>query len=171
MGATSVRVTVVDLDVDRARGRCRPSAGSTAGAAAGRLGQMAMERAPRQRPRSASSGPGNRARWHRSGSTAGRSTTAWSASDGRLLSDPHSYRSPRTEGWRDVARSLGEADLYRRTGIQLLPINTIFQLAAHDPDELARATRLVMLPELVAYELTGEAVASAPTPARRACSR
>jgi rhamnulokinase len=76
--------------------------------------------------------------------------------EGRLLSDPHSYRSPRTEGWRDTARSLGEADLYRRTGIQLMPINTIFQLAAHDTDELARAARLVMLPELVAYELTGQ---------------
>ena len=36
-----------------------------------------------------------------------------------------------------------------------MPINTIFQLAAHDPAELARARRLVMLPELVAYELTG----------------
>ena len=76
--------------------------------------------------------------------------------DGGLLSDPHSYRSPRTEGWRDVARSLGEAELYRRTGVQLLPINTIFQLAAHDREELRRARRLVMLPELVAYELTGE---------------
>jgi rhamnulokinase len=71
-------------------------------------------------------------------------------------SDPHSYRSPRTEGWREVARSLGEAELYRRTGVQLMPINTIFQLAAHDRDELARARQLVMLPELVAYELTGE---------------
>jgi rhamnulokinase len=76
--------------------------------------------------------------------------------DGALLSDPHSYRSPRTEGWRDVARSIGEPELYRRTGIQLMPINTIFQLAAHDREELARARRLVMLPELVAYELTGE---------------
>jgi rhamnulokinase len=37
-----------------------------------------------------------------------------------------------------------------------MPINTIFQLAAHDRDELARARQLVMLPELVAYELTGE---------------
>jgi rhamnulokinase len=77
--------------------------------------------------------------------------------DGALLSDPHSYRSPRTEGWRDVARTIGEATLYRRTGIQLMGINTIFQLAAHDRDELARARRFVMLPELVAYELTGEA--------------
>lgn len=77
--------------------------------------------------------------------------------DGRLLSDPHSYRSPRTQGWREVARSVGEVELYRRTGVQLMPINTIFQLAAHGADELARAERLVMLPELVAYELTGEA--------------
>ena len=77
---------------------------------------------------------------------------------GRLLSDPHSYRSPRTDGWRTVARSLGEAELYRRTGVQLMPINTIFQLAAHDRTELERAARLLMLPELVAYELTGAAV-------------
>lgn len=77
---------------------------------------------------------------------------------GRLLSDPHSYRSTRTDGWRAVARSLGEADLYRRTGVQLMPINTIFQLAAHNRTELERAARLLMLPELVAYELTGAAV-------------
>ena len=78
--------------------------------------------------------------------------------EGRLLSDPHSYRSPRTDGWREVARSLGEAELYRRTGVQLMPINTVFQLAAHDRGELERAVRLLMLPELVAYELTGTQV-------------
>jgi rhamnulokinase len=38
-----------------------------------------------------------------------------------------------------------------------MPINTIFQLAAHDRSELERAARLLMLPELVAYELTGAA--------------
>jgi rhamnulokinase len=52
---------------------------------------------------------------------------------------------------------LGEAELYRRTGVQLMPINTIFQLAAHDRDELRRTTRLVMLPELLAYELSSAA--------------
>jgi rhamnulokinase len=77
--------------------------------------------------------------------------------DGCLLSDPHSYRSTRTNGWRGVVRALGEAELYRRTGVQLMPINTVFQLAAHDPDELDRARRLVMLPELVAYELSSAA--------------
>ena len=79
--------------------------------------------------------------------------------DARLLSDPHSYRSPRTSEWRDVVDGLGERELYRRTGIQLMPINTIFQLAAHDRSELARARHLVMLPELVAHELTGTVAA------------
>jgi rhamnulokinase len=79
--------------------------------------------------------------------------------DDRLLSDPHSYRSPRTAKWRDVVDVLGEPELYRRTGIQLMPINTIFQLAAHDRAELARARRLVMLPELVAHALTGAVAA------------
>jgi rhamnulokinase len=79
--------------------------------------------------------------------------------DGRLLSDPHSYRSGRTASWRSVVEELGEATLYRRTGVQLMPINTIFQLAAHDPEELRRAHRFLMLPELVAHELTGAEVA------------
>jgi hypothetical protein len=57
----------------------------------------------------------------------------------RRASDPHSYRSPRTERWREVARSLGEAELYRRTGVQLMPINTIFQFAGAHRHELARA--------------------------------
>ena len=60
-------------------------------------------------------------------------------------------------GGGDVARSLGEPELYRRTGIQLMPINTIFQLAAHDRASWRGRAALVMLPELVAYELTGEA--------------
>jgi rhamnulokinase len=38
-----------------------------------------------------------------------------------------------------------------------MQINTIFQLAAHDRDELARARTLLMLPELVVHHLTGEA--------------
>ena len=50
--------------------------------------------------------------------------------DGRLLSDPHSYRSERTAGWRALADRIGAVELYRTSGIQLLPFNTIFQIAA-----------------------------------------
>ena len=145
MGATSVRVAVVDLDADRPEivvvhrwfhGPDPRPDGSVRWRWSDLLDnvRLGLERA-----------------WE-SGPLASIGIDGWAVDygllgdDGRVLSDPHSYRSPRTEGWRDVARSLGEADLYRRTGIQLLPINTIFQLAAHDLDELARATRLVMLP-------------------------
>lgn len=76
--------------------------------------------------------------------------------DGTLLSPPHSYRSTRTAGWSGIVERIGEDRLYRATGIQLMPINTIFQLAAHDPGELARARRLLMLPELLVHALTGE---------------
>ncbi len=75
--------------------------------------------------------------------------------DGELLSTPISYRDRRTDGWRQLVDRIGEDVLYDATGIQLMPINTIFQLAAHDPDELARAHRLLLLPDLLLYHLTG----------------
>jgi rhamnulokinase len=77
--------------------------------------------------------------------------------DGRgvLLSPPYCYRDERTEGWRTTAGRIGADHLYAATGIQLLPLNTIFQLAAHDRSELRRAARLLLLPDLVVRMLTG----------------
>ncbi len=79
--------------------------------------------------------------------------------DGALVAPPFSYRDARTAGWRDVVTRIGELHLYRTTGIQLLPFNTVFQLAAHRRDELDRAAILLMLPELVVHHLTGIATA------------
>jgi len=75
---------------------------------------------------------------------------------GRLLSAPYSYRDTRTQGWEATADALGREHLYRRTGIQLMPINTVFQLAAHPRSELDSAHRLVMLADLAVHRLTGE---------------
>lgn len=75
--------------------------------------------------------------------------------DGSLLSPPYCYRDERTSGWRAVVDRIGAERLYRMTGIQLMQINTIFQLASHDRGELSRARQLLMLPELLLYELTG----------------
>lgn len=74
---------------------------------------------------------------------------------GALLAPPVSYRDDRTANFREVVDRIGEARLYGISGLQLLPFNTIFQLAAEDRELLARAERLVMLPELVAAHLTG----------------
>ena len=53
-------------------------------------------------------------------------------------------------------------ELYERTGIQILPINTIFELAALAADDdagLAAAETLLMIPDLVHYWLAGTRVA------------
>ncbi len=78
---------------------------------------------------------------------------------GRLVAPPFAYRDSRTDDWRVTADRVGAERLYEQTGIQLMPINTIFQLAAHDRDELTRATRLLMLPELLVHHLTGAVTA------------
>lgn len=75
--------------------------------------------------------------------------------DGRLLSPPYSYRDPRTAGWRKTADRIGADRLYQLTGVELMPINTIFQLAAHDRNELRRAARVLLLPDLLVHHLTG----------------
>jgi rhamnulokinase len=74
---------------------------------------------------------------------------------GALLSPPYCYRDERTEGWRTTAERIGADHLYAVTGIQLLHLNTIFQLAAHDRSELRHAARLLLLPDLVVRMLTG----------------
>ncbi len=89
------------------------------------------------------------------------------SADGTLLSAPHCYRSQRTDDWAAVANRLGRDRLYDITGIQLMPVNTIFQLAVHDRSELDRAERLLMLPELLVAALggavTGERTSAATT--------
>lgn len=74
---------------------------------------------------------------------------------GRLIAPPHSYRDERTGNWRVVADRIGPRHLYDITGTQLMPGNTIFQLAAHDREETDRARHLLMLPELLLNDLCG----------------
>jgi rhamnulokinase len=79
---------------------------------------------------------------------------------GDLVAPPFSYRDGRTDGYAAVVAAAGGAEaLYATTGVQLQAFNTIFQVAAHDRDELARARHLVLLPELLVHHLTGEIVA------------
>jgi rhamnulokinase len=76
---------------------------------------------------------------------------------GRLVGNPYHYRDPRTEGMpREAAYRAGAAELYRVTGTPCLPITTASQLLSmeHSP-LLAAAERLMMLPDLFVYWLTG----------------
>ena len=79
--------------------------------------------------------------------------------DGTLLADPVSYRDPRTEGVPErVCAVVPPEELYRITGIQRLNGNTLYQLFAmreREPELLDRAATLLMMPDLLAYCLTG----------------
>jgi rhamnulokinase len=79
--------------------------------------------------------------------------------DGRLLEDPICYRDARTRNTVDsVLRRVPAAELFARTGSQTLPINTLYQLAAHVDEGLPpSAARLLMIPDLCHHYLTGRA--------------
>lgn len=74
---------------------------------------------------------------------------------GRLLGNPRSHRDPRTEGVpARVRRTVSDAELYDVTGLQQLPFNTVYQLAAEASFDSVE--RMLLLPDLLTYWLTGE---------------
>ena len=79
---------------------------------------------------------------------------------GHLIGNPVHYRDTRTAGMMDkVFETIPKDELYGRTGIQFANYNTIFQLVAlreKDPEILAQADKLLLMPDLFAYLLTGE---------------
>jgi rhamnulokinase len=82
---------------------------------------------------------------------------------GALLGNPVHYRDARTDGVpARVAELLGppqqaEQRLYALTGVQKQPFNTLYQLvAAAGTPIMAAARRLLLVPDLIAYWLTGE---------------
>ncbi len=78
---------------------------------------------------------------------------------GFLLSQPFQYRDHRTDGvMEQVFARVPREVLYQRTGIQFMPINTLFQLYAHErmqPGELSHAHCLLLIPDLLHNWLCG----------------
>ncbi|MBB4934906.1 rhamnulokinase [Lipingzhangella halophila] len=85
--------------------------------------------------------------------------------NGGMLGLPHHHRDPRTDAVAPaVTKRLGFAELYSVNGLQYLPFTTLFQLAAASsaaPQTLSAARRLLLIPDLVCYWLTGEVGAEA----------
>ena len=81
--------------------------------------------------------------------------------DGSLLGDPYHYRDDRTTAAVGVVHDvIAPADLYARTGLQFLPFNTIYQLAAARGTAAFGAARTALLiPDLLGYWLSGVRVA------------
>lgn len=78
---------------------------------------------------------------------------------GHLMGNPQCYRDPCTEGMPEAFfQNLSPEEHYRESGIQVMPINTLFQLLAlqrENPGRLERADRLLFMPDLFSYFLTG----------------
>ncbi len=78
---------------------------------------------------------------------------------GELLANPYHYRDPRTDGamqW--VFQAMPRREIFARTGIQFMPLNGLYQLAAGIRDgspQLEHAATLLTIADLFNYWLTG----------------
>ncbi|MFH4259065.1 FGGY family carbohydrate kinase, partial [Acinetobacter baumannii] len=72
---------------------------------------------------------------------------------------PISYRDDRTQGLlRHAEEQLGRAEIYRRSGIQFLPFNTLYQLRAlveQQPELVSQAAHALLIPDYFSFRLTG----------------
>ncbi len=78
--------------------------------------------------------------------------------DGALVANPLHYRDAHTAGTiQEVTRIVPKEEIFRRTGLQFMELNTLFQLwAMKGSRALESASSLLMMPDLFHYWLTGE---------------
>ncbi|MFT4156677.1 MAG: rhamnulokinase family protein [Microbacterium sp.] len=78
--------------------------------------------------------------------------------DGMLLAEPFHYRDARNDrGVSKVHEIVPFEELYRRNGLQFLPFNTLYQYRIDS--RTADADTALLIPDLIAFLLTGTAVA------------
>lgn len=81
-------------------------------------------------------------------------------SEGKLMENPVHYRDARTVGLVDEAfKTMPKEKLYGITGIQFMELNTLFQLISlkkYRPWMLERADKMLFMPDLFGYMLTGK---------------
>jgi rhamnulokinase len=80
--------------------------------------------------------------------------------DGRLVSNPVHYRDARTSGLTEwVFERVPRRTIFDRTGVQFMPINTLYQFASlvqKNSPALKSTAVAVSMPDLFNYWLTGE---------------
>ncbi len=84
---------------------------------------------------------------------------------GKLLGNPVHYRDLRTEGIPEkVFETISKEEIYNRTGTQCMRINTLYQLMylkENEPEIFENTEKVLLIPDLFAYMLTGEMRAEA----------
>ena len=81
--------------------------------------------------------------------------------NGKLLRDPYNYRDTRTaQAYKEIHSSImSECDLYKTSGIQLMELNTIYQLYDHKTrhaEDFEGGSVCLLIPDAILYILTGE---------------
>jgi rhamnulokinase len=81
--------------------------------------------------------------------------------NGELVEWPICYRDKRTQGVMDECFArVSREEIFERTGIQFMSFNTLFQLYAHQREGIpAETRRLLLMPDLINFWLTGKCVA------------
>lgn len=79
--------------------------------------------------------------------------------DGGLLENPRHYRDPRNSSApEEVFQKVSREEIFRQTGVQIMHINSLYQLFAlnrHSPYLLNATSKLLFMPDLFNYFLTG----------------
>lgn len=82
--------------------------------------------------------------------------------DRTLLGLPYAYRDPQTAGMMEAAfERVSREEIFEQTGIQFMPLNSLYQLLALVQARsplLDVAERLLMMPDLFNFFLTGEQI-------------
>lgn len=87
---------------------------------------------------------------------------AFFGSDGQLLGMPHCYRDQHTSGAQEkFFEKMPAVEVYKRTGIQFMDFNTLFQLDTlkrNGSQALEHADKVLFIPDALIYMLTGKAI-------------
>lgn len=87
---------------------------------------------------------------------------AFIGKDGQLLGLPHCYRDSHTEGAQEkFFEKMPASEVYRRTGIQFMDFNSLFQLDTlkrNGCTALENANKILFIPDALIYMLTGKAI-------------
>lgn len=82
--------------------------------------------------------------------------------EGNLIDNPRAYRDPYTQGVPDeFFTHIPEKEVYRRTGIQIMNFNTLYQLYASRKEKstaIQDARTILFMPDLISYLLTGKKI-------------
>lgn len=104
------------------------------------------------------------------------STDSWGVdyllygADGTLMEPAYHYRDPRTARGVTAHGRAAWPEIFAESGIQFMPLNTLYQLAAEDPGRLKAASQLLMVGDGFNHFLSGIAKAEVTLASTSVCT-